>query len=195
MPKFKQWLTTRLNRQGEAPEAPPPPPYRTESDWPSIRPTPGNYGLFGRLPPELRQQVLGEAFGNRTLHVDLTFDHPLVRRPSSRINKWRKPGPDARVHCGFGTQLVRDASRPKRWQWFGCVCHRRLVRPVEEGCYVNKERIQPCQDECVPGKRIGGKPHARPDSLVLCDSDCFVRVMGWLLACRQAYDLLYPLQG
>ncbi|KAI0470490.1 hypothetical protein GGR56DRAFT_678686 [Xylariaceae sp. FL0804] len=38
------------------------------------------YGLlFGRIPPEIRRQILVAAFGSRTMHAGLRWDHPLVR--------------------------------------------------------------------------------------------------------------------
>ncbi|ROW16963.1 hypothetical protein VPNG_01097 [Cytospora leucostoma] len=109
-----------------------------------------HYGLFGRLPLELRHLILTDALGGRTLHMHLEFDHPLVRRrlevPPSRwkafvlmttrkgraqlqqqqqrereiIKSWQ----DKPRHCGLLSHLVRDKERPKGWQWFGCVCHR-----------------------------------------------------------------------
>ncbi|OBT83116.1 hypothetical protein VE02_08071 [Pseudogymnoascus sp. 03VT05] len=154
-----------------------------------------NYGLFQRLPYEIRRSILIEAFGGRTLHMDLEFNHPLVR----------KSGTQKEIsHCDLGSNLIRDTDLPKGWQWFGCVCHRPAewlerfggsifrslfgmkeceripkMRPWEDGCW----RGIPNPSECGP---LRGKD--RP-------SECFIGIMGWLLACRQAYadgiDILF----
>ena len=87
---LKQWLKNK-NKTGKEPgkdydgcETPPELPYR--ENWPnhvaswSAGDTIPNYGLFQRLPLEIRQQILVHTFGNRALHVDITYDHPLVRK-------------------------------------------------------------------------------------------------------------------
>ncbi|KAL2133779.1 hypothetical protein VTI74DRAFT_1716 [Chaetomium olivicolor] len=217
MPSLKQWLKDRL-KPGKQPVSdsiakPPPLPYHDA--WPAILAATGNsatnYGLFARLPLELRQRILTDAFGHRTLHVDLAFNHPLTRKlikaspPLSRPVQARvKQG--KRTHCGFGCDLVRDTSQPRAWQWFSCVCHRRLVRVNDD---VRKDRIEPCDDGCIPERRIGRRvaQTAWEGSLCRCESEaadcgaawaregCFIGVVGWLLACRQSYldgiDVLY----
>jgi hypothetical protein len=77
------------------------------------------------------------------------------------------------------------------------VCHRRLVRPDEDdGATFRKPRIEPCEDGCIPGDRIGERPrraNTRSESLCFCESTdasaskCSIGAIGWLLACRQAY--------
>lgn len=169
-----------------------------------------NYGLLQHLPLEIRQQILGHAFGNRTLHVDLTFDHPLTRKPRDSL-RHRNPIKSAfgtqrerlnaetgTPHSGFGTNLIRDNRQPKQWQWFSCVCHRRVGR-VEEDARpsIRKPRIEPHEDGCIPGEHVGKRAGHSPKSPTLCrcestdhnsslTDDCFIGVMGWLLACRQA---------
>lgn len=188
MPRsFKRWLKNKF-RPVKEDATPEPPPYRADSDWPKIPPTTGNYGLFGRLPWEIRQQILGEAFGGRTLHIDLTFDHPLIRTSPSHGNRESKSDKNARAHCGFGSELVRDPKQPKGWQWFGCVCHRRLAHVDQEWMLEGHRMIEPYQDECIPGDPIGKLVRCH-DEVCLCESECFVGVMGWLLTCRQAYGV------
>ncbi|KXX83064.1 hypothetical protein MMYC01_200467 [Madurella mycetomatis] len=191
---FKQWLK-KLFRPVEEGATPEPLPCRADSEWPKIPPTTGNYGLFDHLPREIRQQILGEAFGGRTLHIDLTFDHPLIRKSPSHGNRGSKSDENARTHCGFGSELVRDTRQPKRWQWFGCVCHRRLAHRDQDWIVEGHRMIEPYEDECIPGGGCIGKLVSCPDEVCLCESECFVGVMGWLLACRQAYvegmDVLY----
>ena len=150
-----------------------------------------NYGLFGRTPYEVRRQILVEAFGGRTLHMDLSYRHPLVRKLKLPRNAGTPSGsgPGHR-HCDLGSELVPDTSRPLRWQWFGCVCHRRArYQEVEkEQRYAAMEvsqSIEPCDDECLDGF----------ESMCSCSqvgqsnsggAACFVGAMGWLVACRQA---------
>ncbi|KFZ11046.1 hypothetical protein V502_07779 [Pseudogymnoascus sp. VKM F-4520 (FW-2644)] len=82
-----------------------------------------------RLPYEIRRSILIEAFGGRTLHMDLEFSHPLVR----------KSGPQTKIrHCDLNVNLTQDTNIRKGWQWFSSVCH----RPVE----------------WPEGIRLGGRP-------------------------------------
>jgi hypothetical protein len=145
-----------------------------------------NYGLFGRLPYELRREVLTAAFGGRTLHVGLTFGHPLVRRRPAKVAKGEQA---ARRHCGLGSQLVPDKKQRQAWQWFGCVCHRRTAYTTRER--ENREAawgkfaptIEPCDDACLKGRLCScDLEHGTSNN-----AECFVGIMGWLLACRQAY--------
>lgn len=185
--------------------------------------SPRHYGLFGRLPLELRQQILTDALGGRTLHMHLDFDHPLVRRrlevPPSRWRAFvaaaerrflmttrkgraqlqqqeeekerKKPGTEEPRHCGLRSQLVRDEERPKGWQWFGCVCHRREYFNKEEiGGWKSTFWFEP-RDEKI---KIETDSCCRWGLWCLCESwspqrqatECFVGAMGWLLACRRA---------
>lgn len=132
-----------------------------------------NYGMFGRLPYELRRQILIEAFGSRRLHIHLSYGYPLSRKPTTALD---------RKHCGLGIEVVPDHAQPLAWQWFGCVCHRPArysEHELEQRKAADKlpEGIEPCDDRCLDAS--------------FCDCDqagpsCFVGVMGWLLACRQA---------
>lgn len=138
-----------------------------------------NYGAFSRLPAEIRLLILTYAFGDRTIHVDLSWRHPLVRQ-SLKSN----PQEVTKRHCGLGQELIEDETKPKRWQWFSCVCHRSLeTEEIGKIAFFKFEsRIWPFEDECLSGK--------------LCDcgcsdarelGDCFLGATGWMLACRGAY--------
>lgn len=193
MSRFRQWLKdrTRSNIKSRNENAfPGPLPFRDE--WPQVQQkTRTDYGYFTRLPQEIRHHILGEAFGNRTVHVDLAFDYPLIRGPASK----RKDGQHKPSHCGFGSELIRDTRRPKQRQWFSCVCHRRAYRIDEQGqSGAPWHLLEPCEDGCIPGPRIGKRPGQAvcSGSLCLCESpgyspsDCFIGVTGWLVTCRQA---------
>lgn len=149
-----------------------------------------NYGLLGRVPYEVRRQILIEAFGGRRLHVDLSYRHPLERKPrNAEKSRSGSKAIAAHRHCDLGSELVPDTSRPKEWQWFGCVCHRRsgFSQTEKEQRYDAGEfsqSIEPCDDECLEGS----------ESMCSCQversdrdsAECFVGAMGCLLACRQA---------
>ncbi|KAK9444522.1 hypothetical protein VB005_01585 [Metarhizium brunneum] len=142
------------------------------------------YGLFHRLPLEIRRIILAEAFGYRTIHIDLAFDHPLVRRPS--LTAPTSSSPDDARHCGLGIKLVPDTSQPRRWQWFGCVCHRRAewtAAEREKNWWNLGRTIGLHDDECIKGTicwcNTGADQGTGSDS-------CFIGIMGWLLSCRSA---------
>ena len=204
MARIKEWIRGKISskpqRKAKQQEAPPflpaarpveliPKPAR-EGDIPESSRTLQNYGLFGHVPLELRRQILVEAFGGRRIHMDLSYRHPLVRK--SRNAQTSEPGSSAeaaRRHCGLGVDLVPDDSRPKEWQWFSCVCHRRagyseLEKQQRYEAHEFSETVEPCDDKCLEGSEfmcicIG----AQSDN---DDTACFVGAMGWLLACRQA---------
>ncbi|KAH6608520.1 hypothetical protein Trco_001866 [Trichoderma cornu-damae] len=198
--------SSRLLR--EAPPAPPPPklPSRRRAQ---LSPTPSHESLissaaaaaakspfFTKLPAEIRRKILIEAFGGRTVHMDLVYDHPLLPRrdqpeksPRS-LAEW--PHGNLNVDLSSGGcdvgYLRLDDSRPKEWAWRSSVCHRNppfRCRPGEE--------LQPAEDYC----RFGQTKRRR-----MClswpgdfPSKCLIGAMGWLCSCRQAYvegiDVLY----
>jgi hypothetical protein len=136
-----------------------------------------NYGLFQSLPYEIRRVILTEAFGGRTLHIDLSFGHPPARGPDLINNS----GATTR-HCGLGSELSHDASLPQRWRWFSCVCHRHRewADADPEACW-RFGSVEPCDDECLKGSRCTCETHGR------CLPEIrFIGIMGWLLTCRQA---------
>lgn len=118
------------------------------------------------------------AFGDRSLHIDLSFGHPLVRQSSQRPSY---------SHCGLGAELQPDKSLPKRWDWFGCVCHRCPPRRLgfESERDLTHLPTTPQFDVCT---RKGHLCQCVVDGTVVTRSgDCFVGAMGWLRTCRQAY--------
>jgi len=77
-----------------------------------------------------------------------------------------------------------DMLKPKRWQWWSCECHR-------SGPYVMSmapHRSQPNRDECHQGGSDYCKfwPGGKQDN-------SFLGAMGWLLSCRQALELIFPI--
>lgn len=189
---LKKWIKSKISpsKKENRDHNPPAPPFRTE--WPNISAPDAalaaNYGLFQKLPVELRHHILGHAFGNRTLHIHLEFDHPFVRKelPPHKSNE---------PHNSIRGGLMRDDRQPKQWHWFSCVCHRKVIRPTDENeSVVNGPVVEPWEDGCIPSgvkRRIG----YRPPSAMFCScespdrsshDECLLGVSGWLLASRQA---------
>ncbi|KFY37033.1 hypothetical protein V494_04900 [Pseudogymnoascus sp. VKM F-4513 (FW-928)] len=149
-----------------------------------------NYGLFGRLPYEIRRNILIEVFGGRRLHMDLEFEHPFVQssEPQTEIR-----------HCGIRENQKRDESIPKGWLWHGSVCHRPTEWSTEEENrfgHIIYPRFKRREVELNPKTRPGEDVcHKGIANLSECGplegegrySNCFIGIMGWLLTCRQAY--------
>ncbi|CAH0048171.1 unnamed protein product [Clonostachys solani] len=137
------------------------------------------------LPAEIRNQIMVEAFGQRTLHMSLELQHPfaLTTHKSSQ-----------RRHTHAGIRYLRPALNshlrtdlPKKWTWFGCVCHQ-FAEP-DEGelpgrlrCLGVTAESDPGTDYCMEGL---GYCNTWP---VASPTKCQVGIMGWLLACRQSYQ-------
>ncbi|CAK7201508.1 hypothetical protein SEUCBS139899_004214 [Sporothrix eucalyptigena] len=156
--------------------------------------------LFTCLPAEIRRQILMEAFGGRTVHMDLRIGSlmkPMAERAPITFSPNKLP------HGGLGAELgsiplfseeallaavdarILDSEERKKhplWQWWSCVCHRTMPDPGH---------VAPLtEDECCKGRSMycfmypGTKP-----------GKCLLGCMGWLLTCRQAYaegiDVLY----
>ncbi|KAK4143159.1 uncharacterized protein C8A04DRAFT_12584 [Dichotomopilus funicola] len=190
---LKKWIKRKMfPRKKQNCEHPPPaPPFRTE--WPNISAPNGdlasNYGLFQKLPVELRQQILGYAFGNRTIHIHLEFGYPFTRK---QLPARKSSGATNSLRGG----IVRNDRRPQQWQWFSCVCHRRVIRPKDDNeSVVNGHAVEAWEDACIPSG-VGHRSGYRPPSAAFCEckspdrsshDECLLGVFGWLLASRQAY--------
>lgn len=112
--------------------------------------------FFQWVPLELRRMIYIAAFGKRTVHMDLKFDHPEL------------PGP-AHARLNPDRMNPRDRTAAAEWRWWSSVCHR---HPMVEGW----------MDQCRTGMSFTAcflYPGEIPDK-------CFLGVMGWLLTCRQA---------
>ncbi|KAL2754197.1 hypothetical protein ACRALDRAFT_2028666 [Sodiomyces alcalophilus JCM 7366] len=217
-PKFKlaTWLRSRFRRSNTNSRKqstarppsprPPSPPYlptpRPHSFTPSpscedlaitqIQPQSSSCLLFTRLPGDIRRDILILAFGKRTLHMDLVFDHPLILPPlADRVRA--APGnsyipyPHAAIN-----PLQRDDSSfdmPKVWRWGGTVCHRNA--PWEPHSVIDwLSRPGPWEDFC--DRANGGLCHLYGGEWPV---KCQIGIMGFLLSCKQAYaegiDILY----
>lgn len=120
--------------------------------------------FFQHLPPEIRREILVAAFGGRTMHMSLEFNHPRQLVPSS---DYRKP-PERYMPSTAQRppqRLELDEQAPMAWEWCGCPCW---------------SIGHPHNDQCLPGvARCWKHTTAVPDI-------CLIGAMGWVQTCRQA---------
>jgi hypothetical protein len=170
------WYVARREKHNGVPEPPTLPRLRPHI----LTPSPSTEALpqsrqvapfFQMLPPEIRRQILMMAFGDRTVHMDLTYDHPPMpgKRETHAMNQeW---------HLGL------DKTRPKSWQWKGSTCHR---YPPPGSIYFRKGSYSTqavANDNCCVGLAVCCDMWAKNRKGLY---GCWIGVTGWLLACRQA---------
>lgn len=131
-----------------------------------------NSAFFQKLPFEIRHKILRDAFGNRTIHIDLYYDYPMKplherqRNQTQRDDSTRVPPPKSQ----WGT----ERKQKKKWQWLSGECYRstqNMPSNLEEFEYF--EKSYPGMTDCceIFHTSLGIRS---------------VGVMGWLLSCRQA---------
>lgn len=149
---------------------PPLPSLPAPSDLPLAPPKvqPQAQSPFFRLPAELRYRILREAFGNRTVHVDLAFRPPLFNHETS--------GGRGPLHGDYPPQAYFPGPRggASAWRWYSCVCHLNAPPGVPE------IEVPLFFDECLRG--MGRTCHLWPGSL---PDKCQVGITGLLLSCKQ----------
>ena len=190
--RFRRSQQSRKRRQSSPPALP---SLLDERPRPltAIGPSPeatANSGLFQSLPPEIRRHVLVEAFGERTLHLDLRLEHPLEK--SRKMDSER---PKRHANAQLFDPSLRDFTRPLEWTWWSSVCHRCSPsrnfhrRPPGVGLRSEEPALDCCRD---PSEFLSHSYELYPGSL---PEKCFVGVLGWVLTCRRAYiegiDVLY----
>ncbi|KAI1373925.1 hypothetical protein F4677DRAFT_183936 [Hypoxylon crocopeplum] len=141
-----------------------------------------NSQFFQSLPPEIRHRILIEAFGERTLHLDLRLEHPLKK--DGRVVDAR---PKRHANAQLFHPSLRDTSRRREWTWWSSECHHRSPsrnfhrQPPGVGLRSEEPALDHCRDPSgLPPSSCELYPGRVPDK-------CFIGVGGWLLACRQAY--------
>lgn len=149
--------------------------------------------FFARLPFEIRRRILIYAFGDHTVHMHLRLEHIPRRRPRREprtltiYGMFNTTRPHGGVtadldHTGLWSDTVlaksdvaRGGPRGRRWQWWGCVCH----RSMPTGRIGETHGLW--EDKCLVGEAeycdMYGPTH--PDR-------CMMGCMGWLLASRRA---------
>ncbi|KAI0144209.1 hypothetical protein F4776DRAFT_465250 [Hypoxylon sp. NC0597] len=185
---FRRAKSGKRSKQRQAYLPPMPPPW-----LPAERPRPltaiagspaatADSRFFQCLPAEIRHRILVEAFGERTLHLDLRLEHPL--KEDGGIANAR---PKRHANAQLFHPSLRDNTRRQEWTWWSCVCHRRSpssdFRPHPPGVGLRSE--EPALDCCcnpsgLPPYNCELYPGNLPDK-------CLIGVIGWLLVCRQAY--------
>ncbi|CAG9945079.1 unnamed protein product [Clonostachys rosea f. rosea IK726] len=158
-------------------------------------------GGFFRLPPELRIKILVCAFGQRTLHMSLEYQHPLYVPHERRQGYATHAGIEKLA--GFEESHLRTEI-PKKWIWFGCVCHR--FRPVADGNIplsfgrvglgaedIDSEYILSARYEELWRGDLDLGNDLCLEGFGYCDKwegswpeKCHIGIMGWLLTCKQA---------
>lgn len=180
MSKLKHWMRNKLVGISDSKAS-----KKDDQQWrlpilPEVRPrhlTPAtshesllpNYNkqtaFFKNLPLDLRQHVYKAAFGGRTIHIELRFDHPTLALADPT-----HAHPHDNVHAGLDPENRRDRSIPPAWIWWGCVCHRNPA-------------LEACEDRCRSGSTPNTSCFLYPGVM---PGKCFIGAMGWLLTCRQA---------
>ncbi|CAH0050931.1 unnamed protein product, partial [Clonostachys solani] len=139
--------------------------------------------FFGWLPPEIRRRILVCAFGERTVHIDLSYT--LITRPYQAGYVGVSA---ARTHAGLlpRSDYHQMYDGEWQWQWYGCVCHR--SGPEEMTLSLGRFRSSPGIDRrrftwtaCLEG---GGVCQAWPGNQ---PDKCRLECLGWLLTSKQAY--------
>lgn len=99
-------------------------------------------GIFFELPPELRTEIITEAFGYRGVHMGIEFDHALTRSPSCHC---KIPGSSKPTRV-----VARDTSIPKAWRWKSRVCDYTVPYEEWQGWQTYKDYclsdMKPCCD-------------------------------------------------
>jgi hypothetical protein len=215
--RLKAWIASkRRNGKGEGKTSPVEPeipffidPQQAISTASSSHCQEQTSTIFDKLPPEIRRDILLKAFGGRRVHMDLVYQHPL-KPPGSEETR--------RVYNHYGVHTERaiglDESKPKCWQWRGCVCHRTYspaAQKSNEKFFKLRQAIGDTSDDYshYSSWQLGEERDRLLDNDELgedtcCEgwaSQCITRVyagwggtadscwigaVGWLLTCRQA---------
>ncbi|CAI6095850.1 unnamed protein product [Clonostachys chloroleuca] len=148
-------------------------------------------GFFRKLPFEIRRQILVEAFGGHTVHMDLSFGYPELpldqlddsfRHVSNHGNRNRDTTLEHRQET---LRYNVNNAMPKRWIWRSSDCHRNPpwnsrseIQPRYQDSAINA-----AEDRCRFGGVEGYFCQLWPGESPL---KCSVGAMGWLLSCRKA---------
>ena len=133
--------------------------------------------FFSRLPPEIRHDILVYAFGDRTMHVDLSTEHPLVRkRRSILVNSSRNPKPSPFIYV-----MNKEKPRQMLWRSSACPCNGQRTPPAH--IWWHEHWHEP---EVDAGLVRDGETSACESWTGVWPLRHFVGAMGWLLTCRQA---------
>ncbi|KAL5354197.1 hypothetical protein ACLOAV_000284 [Pseudogymnoascus australis] len=93
-----------------------------ESLFESAASATANSAFFLKLPFEIRHKILRDAFGDRTIHMDLYFDYPMKPLSERQPNRTQGVG-GARVPPPEPQWGIAREQR-KQWQWLSGECYR-----------------------------------------------------------------------
>ena len=128
------------------------------------------------LPYDIRHRILALAFGDQTVHMDLTWEHPRLPRPPVGSDHWNA------LRSVHGLLPGLDKTKPKDWHWQSSVCHRRGL-PAGFVVVPPHLDVPPSLDRCREGQaRFRICASTEGDN----SGECLIGVMGWLLTCKQA---------
>ncbi|KAF5695616.1 hypothetical protein FDENT_241 [Fusarium denticulatum] len=108
--RFMTWYVAKREKHNGVPEPPTLPSPRSHFLTPSpsmeaLSQSQQNALFFQMLPYEIRKQILTEAFGDRTIHVDLAYSHPSMpgsNKAHAMIQEWSTNT----IHISSATLLV-----------------------------------------------------------------------------------------
>lgn len=144
--------------------------------------------FFSKLPSDMRRAIIIAAFGNRTLHIDLALDYPLIPPEQALpLHEGHRPN-----HAGIYTQKTDQKSSPPRgnktWRWGSTVCHRDIPRKNNR---MMRYKTGPWDDSCMEGGPTWGCTYHEGQP----PYSCRLLAMGFVLSCKQAYaegiDIIY----
>jgi hypothetical protein len=171
----------------------PPRPKSLAESW---HPAQQTQAAFYKLPTELRQLVLREAFGGRTLHLDVRSRNSLhtlsmsapgdifeTYRPAAR--GWRRLvpwfWPKSYRHTIHTSESLEELPA---WKWYGCFCHRGRVVWSDALWVWHCDALAPLfSDGCWRG---GPWCCKRDDVEARVPDDARVAAIGFLLSCKRA---------
>jgi hypothetical protein len=124
-----------------------------------------------------------EAFGQRTLHMSLEFQHPFALTTHKSSQGRHTHARIQYLRPALNSHLRTDL--PKKWTWFGCVCHQ--IAEPNEGEGLGRLRCLGVTAECDPGTDycLEGLGYCNTWP-VASPTKCRIGIIGWLLACRQS---------
>ncbi|KAK2480795.1 hypothetical protein H9L39_06434 [Fusarium oxysporum f. sp. albedinis] len=97
--------------------------FRDVAEEPGLPKPTFQHCAYYKLPPDIRRYILIPAFGNRRLHMDISYDYPDMS--SELIQPLDKNHCDIVIENMYGDrQRVVDDTKPRSWIWWGSVCHR-----------------------------------------------------------------------
>ena len=144
---------------------------------------------FFRLPAEIRERILREAFGGRAVHIELRLQ-PILRPLSPRQDTTDQTS-GQQYQAGFLRSLFHRIRPPKfkikpyhgkgevtEWRWYGGICRRNVPKLCgqRQRPYDGSVPLYQARDDCVAEFARGEAGESQR-----------VGVLGFLLSCKKGY--------